>query len=430
MMYCINLLSLPVTCVPTEKSVLYITPTMPSFSGGGLAMRTAATLRLLSLWFREVHLLVLPIYSAGNKVEPEPAINKMLQSWRIIQRRQEQSDVDTIAAASAHWSSLLQDPLPAELKPWNRIWQDQIDAAIAQVPADLAFVFRFYLAPYVLPALQSRMPCWLDIDELESNGRIRLAQLHAKNDTNKALELQKEASAYEHIEGKLLNNFARVFASSSVEADMLRSRSRTDNLDIRVLPNSYPIVAPLPERQRNDNARLLFVGTFGYYPNVDGLLHFARNIFPIIRERSSVPVETVVIGAGLNAAGYVREFPGINFVGPVDETASYYSDSDVAIVPLRCGAGTRIKILEAFSYRRAVVSTCLGAEGFDVADDRELRLADSDELFAQRCLELLNDHQNRNHLAQRGHEFFLRHHSLERLEQMIPSLFEAERAAS
>ena len=60
-------------------------------------------------------------------------------------------------------------------------------------------------------------------------------------------------------------------------------------------------------------------------------------------------------------------------------------------MPLRAGGGTRIKILEAFSQHRPVVSTGIGAEGLDVRQERELLLADTPDDFAAQCLRLIHD---------------------------------------
>ena len=65
--------------------------------------------------------------------------------------------------------------------------------------------------------------------------------------------------------------------------------------------------------------------------------------------------------------------------------------ADIAVVPLRIGSGTRLKILESFAHRIPVVSTTVGADGLDVEDGVHLLLADRPEEFADACRRLIED---------------------------------------
>jgi glycosyltransferase involved in cell wall biosynthesis len=71
----------------------------------------------------------------------------------------------------------------------------------------------------------------------------------------------------------------------------------------------------------------------------------------------------------------------------------------VAVVPLRAAAGTRLKILEAAACGVPVVSTSVGAEGLELSDPREIRIADDPEGFARAVAELLADFDARRRQA-------------------------------
>lgn len=379
-------------------------------------MRAAANLVLLSKWAKNVHLVVIPMHSTPTVATPEPNITPMLRSCQIVSNDSEPNSAD-----SSHWSRRLRGTVPSELQKWNHVWQKCVDSAISEVRADLIFVFRFYLAPFVLPNLDSSARIWLDIDELESNSRKRLADCYEKANPDRAAKARMESAAYTKLEGELLTRFDRIFAASELESKMIRERGPQS--EILVVPNTYSRSVPQPFREFDGTHRLLFVGTFGYYPNVDAIQYFARDILPIIKSKFPSSVEISVIGTGLPPHGETVQFPGINFVGEVPETTPYYSSCDIAIVPLRCGSGTRVKILEAFSHRRAVVATTIGAEGLDVADNCEIRVGDTPEQFADCCIDLLTDMQERNEIAQRGHDYFLRHHSIDSAISLIPQIF-------
>jgi glycosyltransferase involved in cell wall biosynthesis len=70
--------------------------------------------------------------------------------------------------------------------------------------------------------------------------------------------------------------------------------------------------------------------------------------------------------------------------------------SSIAIVPLRIGGGTRLKILDAMSLGLPVISTSLGCEGLAVVDQENILIRDDISSFAFAVISLLND-QNTYH---------------------------------
>jgi glycosyltransferase involved in cell wall biosynthesis len=83
--------------------------------------------------------------------------------------------------------------------------------------------------------------------------------------------------------------------------------------------------------------------------------------------------------------------PGVEFTGFVDDLEGLYQRSRVVCAPILAGGGTRIKIIEAAAYGKAVVATRVGAEGLNMRDGVELLLRDDPGSFADACLQLLND---------------------------------------
>jgi len=76
------------------------------------------------------------------------------------------------------------------------------------------------------------------------------------------------------------------------------------------------------------------------------------------------------------------------------------------VVPLRFASGTRIKILEAFAHRIPVVSTTVGAEGFDAEHDVHLLVADEPDSLARACAAALTDHALRERLVEEAAKLF------------------------
>jgi glycosyltransferase involved in cell wall biosynthesis len=105
--------------------------------------------------------------------------------------------------------------------------------------------------------------------------------------------------------------------------------------------------------------------------------------------------------------------PEITVADSVADVADWYRQTHVAIVPLRAGGATRIKVLEAFAYRRPVVSTTIGSEAIDARDGVHLLLADTPDQLAAACARLLSDQALRQTLSARAFELFHERYSLD-----------------
>lgn len=148
--------------------------------------------------------------------------------------------------------------------------------------------------------------------------------------------------------------------------------------------------------------QIIFTGTMDYYPNISAVLFFARYCWPLIREQ--IPTASWLI-VGKNPPTQVRQLsaiPGITVTGAVPDMRPYLASSAVAIAPLLAGSGTRLKILEAFSMQKAVVSTTIGCEGLAVIPEKHLLVADGPVAFAQAVVTLLRNPHMRISLGRAG----------------------------
>jgi glycosyltransferase involved in cell wall biosynthesis len=91
--------------------------------------------------------------------------------------------------------------------------------------------------------------------------------------------------------------------------------------------------------------------------------------------------------------------PSFRLFGEGNDTRPHWAKAAVAVVPLRAGGGTRLKILEAAASGVPVVSTSIGAEGLEFERDREILLADDAEGFAAGIVGLLGNGERRAQMA-------------------------------
>jgi glycosyltransferase involved in cell wall biosynthesis len=175
-----------------------------------------------------------------------------------------------------------------------------------------------------------------------------------------------------------------------------------------VIPNTYG----RPERSAGheevgDPPTILLQGSLNYGPNMDAVEWLIGEVAPKLWER--VPgAEIRLVG---NPAPGVQRWdrpPAVTVVGKVPDMVPELARADIAVVPLRIGSGTRLKILESFAHRIPVVSTTLGADGLDVRDGVHLLLADTPDDFAAACQRLLSDMALRKRMVDAAEALFLR----------------------
>src|SRR5207248_3196021 len=124
----------------------------------------------------------------------------------------------------------------------------------------------------------------------------------------------------------------------------------------------------------------------------------AREILPRIRERRP---EVMLELVGPQPPASLRALAGdaVTVTGEVPDLAPHLSRAAVVVVPLRHGGGMRIKVLDALAAGKATVASPLAVEGLGAAD---VRVADSDNEFAESILELLGDPDARHALGRRA----------------------------
>jgi glycosyltransferase involved in cell wall biosynthesis len=158
--------------------------------------------------------------------------------------------------------------------------------------------------------------------------------------------------------------------------------------DVVVLPT---IQSPAPEAAPLDGrSGIVFVGSFHHSPNADAAIFLVRRVMPHVWRRQADARVTIV---GQDPPAGVEELAGpqVAVTGWVEELVPLLAAARVAVVPVRYGAGLKLKTIEAMAYGLPVVSTELGAEGLHAADGVHLLLADEPEEIADRICALLAD---------------------------------------
>jgi glycosyltransferase involved in cell wall biosynthesis len=193
---------------------------------------------------------------------------------------------------------------------------------------------------------------------------------------------------------------------------------RTLALDsVHVIPNGFPRPSRPIVRHPAAPPRLGFIGLFEHLPNSDGVQWFVRECW--YRIRAALPdCRLRLVGKGsegpLAPAG-----DGIDRLGWLADSEAEIATWSAMIVPIRLGAGTRVKIADAFSRQCPVVSTRLGAHGYNLESGRELLMADDPGQFANACIDLVKNPARAAAMAARAHEVFLQNWTWEAITPRV-----------
>jgi len=191
----------------------------------------------------------------------------------------------------------------------------------------------------------------------------------------------------------------RVFAAldnivvcSQLEKNHLAGIFGADN--VRVVPNGVDCAYfhPPVKGYESNPANIVFTGAMGYSPNSDAAVYFIREVMPTLRKKAP-GIRFVAVGrdppADLVALG--EQWNDIIVTGKVPDVREYVWAARIFVVPIRKGAGTRLKVLEAFAMGIPTVSTSVGAEGIEFTPEQDLLLADDPASMADRIVQLLQN---------------------------------------
>ena len=256
-----------------------------------------------------------------------------------------------------------------------------VPTALAQNRYDAAFLEFYHVAAKYIPYLRASQPgikIIVDSVDVHFAREQSGAALGAEDAALVARTKARELAAYRAADA--------VVVITNLDTDVLTREGAMPPLYL--LPNIMSTRARPALRREHE---CLFIGGFMHPPNLDGLRWFCREVWPLVRARVSDARLTII---GSNAPPEVDELAqagGITALGFVRDTAPNLDRALVSVAPLRYGAGMKGKVTEAMAWGLPVVSTTVGAQGLDITDGREMRVADRPEDFADALCGLFLD---------------------------------------
>lgn len=382
------------------QRALYISPALPRRHGAGLSQRVYRVVDALSQRYR-VSLLTTDHTNATAAADALA----MCEDVTVLPIRRSSAGALARRAARRLAPSLVSSlsRRPSDWSVLSRADERRLRDLFDHQRFDLVHVHRLYM----LPLLQSssilqRVPSCLDLDDIESMTRERFSALARSNGHHGfAYVMQRDAEAYRALERRELAKFERVLVCSDLDRDRLLAHVGPRRVD--VLPNAVEVPEAWSRRPRASGrpSVFLFVGDQSYYPNGDAIAFLCREIVPLLRLRLSRPFEIRIVSSSrARSRQLMREIPEVSWAPPDADLAQEYGRADAAIIPIRAGGGTRIKALEAFAHRTAVVSTPIGIEGLAARHGKHALIGETAADLATHAAALVEDTALRDQLVE------------------------------
>jgi sugar transferase (PEP-CTERM/EpsH1 system associated) len=306
----------------------------------------------------------------------------------------------------------------AEVRNWVR-------ARLANERPASAFVFSSAMAPYLLDQ-DGLAPerCVVDMVDIDSD-KWRQYAGHTRPPWRQIYT--REGRTLLDLERQMAKRYGATLFVSAHEAAMFRemapeSAARIDHVNNGVDIAYFDPAVDHPSPFAGDDAPIIFTGAMDYWPNIDAVQWFAREIMPLI-VRQKAAAKFFIVGS--NPGDDVKklaELPRVAVTGRVPDIRPYLAHAAAAIVPLRIARGVQNKVLEAMAMARPVVATPQATQGIAARDGRDLLVADDAASFAAKTLEILD--LRHAGLASRGRDFVLAEHTWPRALESLDAILD------
>lgn len=255
--------------------------------------------------------------------------------------------------------------------------------------AKISFIFCSELSTFQYTrGLKGDTPIYLDDHNVEFALTDRLIKI--SKGFKKILYLL-DLRPLKSYEKEAVRGSRHVFTVSDHDKKILINSTGESKSKFTTVNNSFSYKGGVKTPSLSVAPSIVFVGNLNWLPNKQGLIHFLRYIWPTIFKK--IPkAELTIIGSG-SIKGY-EEFVNINntnfYPNASEKTKNTLIDKGwVCVVPLYAGGGTRIKIIEYWAHKKAVVSTSVGAEGLVLSPGTIIK--DSDKEFSESIIKIISN---------------------------------------
>ncbi len=336
--------------------------------------------------------------------------------------------IESLARAGGKWRTALESL--AAGSSYMTDWLDGKEARrafarTAQTDYRLAHFDTIALAPF-RPLVRCRVAT-LGHHNIESQMMLRRAS-NERNVLKKAY-FHREGVRLERYERAVVPTYRTNITCSNLDSERLRNL--VPSARTLTIPNGVDVEYFTPHTGSGEPNTLIFVGSLNWYPNVDAMFFFLREIWPQLKRRipdlrfdivGSAPSRQLVELAG--------SLEGVKMHGFVEDVRPYIQKAAVYVCPIRDGGGTKLKLLDAFATGSCVVAHPIACEGIDARPGVHVVHATNAEEFVDAIADLLGDPARRQAMGMQARKLAVERYSFQGISQELARAFSALAAES
>jgi glycosyltransferase involved in cell wall biosynthesis len=387
------------------KKILFICVQSPFPPWSGGALRSWGWIRTAS------QVACVGLVTMTRTPEEEQAVQASRSSLPFVEtlyvpRTRKRKIWNLLQALASHRPYLVQSSLEAG-------FLKKVKEAIGVFNPDLVQAEWVGATPYLQAAREHNLPAMYGAHNIEyqviekAGGNGRRLSVTARKLRETEIDIARKASA--------------VIALSRSEETWFRT------LGCRVfyVPNAVTLAdyAYHPPPANPKNPTVLFIGHLGYPPNRDAVRILVKQILPLIRKQLP-QVECLIAGRSAGSDIMALQGPGITVISDRPDLGEVWRRGQVLLVPLRWGAGSRLKLLEAAAYGVPIVATPFAADGLSLQPEMDFFSGVTPEELAQGCLSVLAHPEEAARLSWQARKRVESEHSWEHYRETIRQIYE------
>jgi sugar transferase (PEP-CTERM/EpsH1 system associated) len=279
------------------------------------------------------------------------------------------------------------------------------------------------MTPYLgMPGLRD-LPAIVDMVDVDSQ---KWHDYAASGRPPKSWLYGLEGRRLRRLESELPGRARAVTLVSDAEAAIYRPFARPGRIE--VITNGVDLDYFYPRDEPESGC--VFVGALDYWPNVDGICWFCREIWPEIHRRNSAALLSIVGRRPVAAIRRLASCPGVEIIGQVADVRTYYARVAIVVAPLRIARGVQNKLLESLAMKKALVASPTTLAGLKAEPGVHLLKANEPKEWQETILRLLADPPSRKQLGEAGRRFVEEHHHWDRCLEPLGRLLNEVTSAS
>lgn len=389
------------------RRILLVTPRFPFPVIGGDKLRVYNIVKYLSNYYR---FTLASLYSTDEEERAEPERGIFEEVHRFRQPK--------LASYCRTAGSLLRGGSLQCGYFYNPKLKRHIDRALCDHDLVLAHLIRVsgYLRGKGVPSIcEMTDAISMNYERAGSAGGRSLKKFIYRFEHKRCLDAEK----------RCLAAFDGCVVVSPNDRDYLAMRYPEHSRKMYVIPNGVRVEDFPYSREKVSTEKIVFIGNMRTMQNADAACYFAREVFPVIRQRRPGASFWVIGADPGKEVRSLSSIPGVVVTGRVEDVRAEARDAAVSVCAVRVGAGIQNKVLESMAMGIPVVTTSIGAEGLLAQNGVHLTVADSPREFLSGVLEIMSDRAKAGSLSKNARALVEKRYSWEGMLRSYRDLVES-----